>query len=106
MTPCKFCEKPMELVTGCTANEKIPYPDREILDPLPFAPCIEDGMERCAHCFVVVGERHHVSCDLERCPRCKDYLASCPCMKDPEDAEANLYLGTYATTIKSVILQE
>src|SRR5689334_16370745 len=48
----------------------------------------EDGAAHggpCPDCGVQVGEPHRMNCDVERCPRCKAQLRSCPC-EPVEDA--------------------
>lgn len=39
---------------------------------------IKEG-EKCPDCQVVFGGYHHIECDLERCPVCRDQLSSCGC---------------------------
>lgn len=33
----------------------------------------------CHDCGVLYGKIHHVDCDMERCPKCRDQFISCEC---------------------------
>ena len=34
----------------------------------------------CHDCSVASGQLHHVSCDMEQCPVCRDQLLTCDCI--------------------------
>jgi hypothetical protein len=34
---------------------------------------------RCHDCGVPIGQIHHITCDMETCPRCSDQLLKCEC---------------------------
>jgi hypothetical protein len=38
-----------------------------------------DPATSCHDCSVVTGQRHHVGCDMEQCPRCGGQLLGCGC---------------------------
>lgn len=42
----------------------------------------EDNGGRCSGCGARLGYFHHVTCPLEICPQCGDWLVSCACEKD------------------------
>ena len=35
--------------------------------------------EECHDCSVRTGQRHHVGCDMEQCPRCGNQALTCEC---------------------------
>ena len=39
--------------------------------------CQDD--DRCHDCGVPIGQIHHITCDMETCPRCSDQLLKCEC---------------------------
>ena len=40
----------------------------------------KNDIKRCHNCNVVVGNYHHLGCDMEECPICHKQLISCRCL--------------------------
>ena len=53
-----------------------------------------DKGENCHDCFVdnKTGNVHHVGCDMERCPKCKDQIISCKCKAKAPGCKPELQL--------------
>jgi len=71
-------------VDGCT-GAPVELKDGTTLDPVKYGDekdFSEEFSERCHDCNCKVGEYHHPSCDMERCPKCDGQLITCGCMED------------------------
>ena len=80
---CSWCEQNMLKADDCTENRIVEYPDGTSLPSIPYLD--DDDGQRCHDCNVLVGNYHHPSCDMERCPRCGGQLISCGCLDEEED---------------------
>jgi len=69
---CRGCELPMEDGTGCTVRA-YSIADQEYAR-VPFS-----GFLPCHDCGVTRDQLHHLSCDVEECPRCQRQALSCGC---------------------------
>jgi hypothetical protein len=80
---CSYCRRDMETSKGCTC---VPYvsDDGEVLQPIRFG---DEGIEKlqlleiCPDCSCKKGYFHHIGCDVEQCPICKERATICDCSK-------------------------
>lgn len=87
MALCSWCRGEMATVDSCTCR-KLHHAGRAV-------PLVPYGSEtgpypyrspRCGDCNVVRGGFHHLGCDIQQCPRCRDRMMSCGCVFDEDDA--------------------
>ena len=85
---CPVCERDVEQAAGCL-DEPIELRG-QTYRPLPF----QGPEERCPGCNVLRGNVHHLDCERELCPRCKEPLNGCLCrMSEAEAAEVERLRG-------------
>jgi hypothetical protein len=69
MVKCKYCEKEMKTAAGCI-KYMFKYEDGTVMEPLKVvADEVGGPQKRCHDCAAIVGNYHHVECDMERDPR-------------------------------------
>ena len=80
MAICKRCNKDMldDEVKTCDKNRFIKYSDGLKLPTSDYH--FNERTGRCHDCGIKHGGKHHLCCDVERCPRCGDQLISCGCL--------------------------
>jgi hypothetical protein len=82
MAVCSWCSNEMMTGASCTVavmhRRGVPYR-------------LAKAARRCGDCGVAPGGRHHLGCDLQRCPVCRGQLISCGCRfdEDPLDDEGH-----------------
>ena len=84
---CKLCEQDMNAVDTCTVTTMIlkdHYGIQMEFDRSRFHFTEESG--RCHDCGIKHGEIHHLGCDVERCPRCREQLITCYCWDNDDNA--------------------
>lgn len=84
MARCPRCKQDMSEVVACVPHALTV--SGEHYTPVPFG---EERRyrrygpwprgEECHDCGTSVGGLHHLSCDVEECPRCRGQLISCDC---------------------------
>jgi hypothetical protein len=102
MAICIDCKRDMTVAAGCTLPTVV-------IDGIP-RPRIRWGREahwprskdRCGDCHVVPGQLHHLGCDLEECPACRQQLLSCGCWHDgvDEDEDEDDELGAWGEDLE------
>ena len=82
MVICNLCRGDMDKVDGCI-NKKFLCADGKIVNAKPYTPLTKEEEKhlpkRCHDCHCRLGNYHHDSCDMERCPRCGGQALSCEC---------------------------
>jgi hypothetical protein len=85
---CDWCNADMMIVTECTGNTKVEFPDGTTLPSIPFENTSGDTMlNNCHDCRVAGGYNHHPGCDDEQCPKCRGQLISCGCLDSESDKD-------------------
>ncbi len=69
---CKSCQKEIFTVTSCNSQVLVGHGER-------WMPVVHKSKEKCKHCGVLPGGRHHLYCPDEQCPRCNKKLVVCGC---------------------------
>jgi hypothetical protein len=87
---CVDCDQEMSEADGCTV-------DGIVLGGRRYARAAVDPEDseggRCYDCAARRGSRHHVGCDLERCPACHWQQISCRCVGTSDDSDVILLVG-------------
>ena len=80
MATCKRCDRDMldDKVETCLGNIFIEYPDGLKLISSNFH--FGESTGKCHDCGIKHGGKHHLNCDVERCPRCEGQLITCGCL--------------------------
>ncbi len=83
---CKLCgQYPLE-VDGCIdtyfTGGRL---KRRKVHRAPYKGERNPGTGRCPSCNVLIGQLHHLGCDVERCPLCERPLFSCPHTQDTKE---------------------
>jgi hypothetical protein len=90
MNPRTCPYKYIEFLDTGIIRRRIAYGDEQILGIKNWPPeeiihcdgcgCDAPGLGlTCSECSVSLGEVHHITCDMETCPRCKEQLLLCNC---------------------------
>jgi hypothetical protein len=79
---CPYCERDMSRSNACTVHELVI--GAETYSRLRFGEERRGGGlwydslgDNCHDCNVAVGQLHHLDCDVEECPHCRDQLLAC-----------------------------
>ena len=77
---CEYCL--CEVSEGCSGRE-FNFRDGVTLDPVKYG---DDGQyekyeSNCPDCGCKKGSYHHLGCEIEVCPRCREKATSCKCNK-------------------------
>jgi len=86
MVKCEDCKKEMKNknVTSCSLKFRcLKFKVGKKEEIYPRDTTYFDWNDRCHDCGIEnrVGNLHHFSCDVERCPKCGGQLISCDCEK-------------------------
>lgn len=75
---CNRCDRNMNSTNGC---DPVTFPDGTAPVLYGQEPGLEgiELRERCHDCGARLGFSHHLYCDVESCPRCKQQLLFCGC---------------------------
>ncbi len=80
MAKCELCNQDMINSNGC--NKKYyQFSDGSILPAIQYGKDhrIKRLPSRCGDCACKKSNYHHLNCDMEICPKCKNQLTSCDC---------------------------
>lgn len=79
MAICTFCDQEMLEATSCTASELHRGGKAVAVFPYGDDPGWPARGRPCPDCGVEPGGFHHLGCDIQACPRCRDQLIMCGC---------------------------
>ena len=89
MSSCRVCEQEMQDNVSCSLPIFTDFPDGIPRERLRFGQEPEDWGAKsgkpCSDCGCPPDGFHHLGCDVEHCPLCKEQLLTCDC--DDEDGE-------------------